>query len=166
MRLIWEHPVAGIPYERLEILCDGELIGEPLEPTARTFRDVAPLHGTHSYEVVGWVDGRECESRPRCTVQVGEEPDAPRFRRGDADGNGEVDLTDVLYLLNGIFLEGPSPRCADAADANDDGQLNVTAAVYLLNWLFLNGPSLPAPGPFCGEDASDDDLGCLQYEGC
>jgi hypothetical protein len=100
-------------------------------------------------------------------VTVSGGPAEARFRRGDADGDGRVDLSDGVNLLNHIFLEGPRPRCADAADANDEGGLNLTTAVYLLNWLYLSGPPLPAPGPLdCGADPTEDSLDCLQYEGC
>ena len=89
---------------------------------------------------------------------------AGRFRRGDADNDGLVNLTDGITLLNFLFLNGPAPACAKAADANDDGELNITAALYLFNFLFVNGPALPPPGnSTCGTDETRDDLDCATW---
>ena len=43
------------------------------------------------------------------------------FYRGDADLNGDVDLSDAVYLFNYLFLGGSAPGCEDGADATDDG---------------------------------------------
>ena len=94
-------------------------------------------------------------------------PPPEQFKRGDADGVGVVNLTDGIFLLNFLFLGGPTPPCEDAADVNDDGALNITTAVYLFNFLFLGGPRPPAPGSAdCGPDTVADDLTCLGYDNC
>ncbi len=93
-------------------------------------------------------------------------PPPPKgFRRGDADANGSLDLTDPVSVLNFLFLAGVKPACADAADVDDTGTLDLTDAVYSLNFQFLAGPRPPDPGPEgCGDDptpdAGDVDLGC------
>ena len=88
------------------------------------------------------------------------------FRRGDADSNGSVNVTDAIFTLNSLFLGGPAPGCPDAADADDDGALQVTDAIYLLNGMFLGGPQPPAPGAAaCGSDPSEDALGSCRYGG-
>jgi hypothetical protein len=93
---------------------------------------------------------------------------APRFRRGDADGTGDVVLTDGLYLLNYLFLQGPEPPCADAADADGDGALDITTAIFLFNFLFLEGPPPPPPGPESCGDAPfrKNGLACSSYASC
>jgi hypothetical protein len=81
------------------------------------------------------------------------------FKRGDAGGNGAVDLADVIFLLEYLFLRGASPACPDAADLNDTGELEVADAVYCLIWLFSGGLQIPPPGPaICGPDPSADIL--------
>jgi hypothetical protein len=85
----------------------------------------------------------------------------PRFRRGDASGDGTVNLTDPVLLLNSLFLGRESPGCREAADADDDGVLNLTDAIAVLNFLFLGGANPPPPGPHdCGPDRTPDALGC------
>ncbi len=87
------------------------------------------------------------------------------FRRGNANSDNQLDLTDPVTVLNFQFLAGPVPSCMDAADADDSGTIDLTDAVYSLNFQFLAGPLPPAPGPdVCGEDPTADvggvDLGC------
>lgn len=94
-------------------------------------------------------------------------PSGARFRRGDATGDGEVNITDPIATLSFLFTGGAPLGCEDAGDANDDGRLDISDAVTTLNYLFLGGASIPAPGPSaCGEDPSDDDLTCDAGEDC
>lgn len=54
-----------------------------------------------------------------------------------------------------------SIECDDAADTDDSGTLDVTDAVFLFNFLFAGDGAPPAPGVMeCGEDATEDLLGC------
>ena len=91
---------------------------------------------------------------------------AAEFVRGDADGNGTVQLTDPIRVLNQLFAGGEASVCDDATDADDDGAVNVTDAVYALNFLFSGGGAPPAPFPTCGDDPTADDLGCSASEAC
>jgi hypothetical protein len=89
------------------------------------------------------------------------------FRRGDANADGQVNITDGVRTFNYLFLGGADITCLDAADSNDDGALNLTDGVNTLNWLFRGGAELPPPGPqVCGPDASDDPVPCAAYEAC
>lgn len=83
----------------------------------------------------------------------------PRFFiRGDADGNGAVNITDSILTLNYLFAGRGALDCADAADVTDDGRLDVTDAVFTLNFLFRAGNYPPPPYPEQGMDPTDDGL--------
>jgi hypothetical protein len=88
------------------------------------------------------------------------------FRRGDANGDGAMDIADGIIVLGYLF--GTSViDCFDAADANDDGNLNIADAIATLSALFNGGPNPPSPGPDnCDLDPTDDFLGCGHYDGC
>ena len=90
------------------------------------------------------------------------------FRRGDANDDGGLNITDGIFILNYLFLGGPAPPCEETADSNDDGGVNITDGIFVLNYLFLGGPAPPAPGPdVCGPDpAGSPDLGCASYTSC
>ncbi|HZN58506.1 MAG TPA: hypothetical protein VFD71_10570, partial [Planctomycetota bacterium] len=86
------------------------------------------------------------------------------FRRGDVDSDGELSLTDAVSILEYLFLgKGGEDVCEDAADTNDSGRVDLADAVFLLVHLFAGGAPLPEPAEFCGEDPTDDALGCATY---
>jgi large repetitive protein len=57
---------------------------------------------------------------------------------GDANGDGQVSVGDVFYLINNLFAGGPG---AVAGDANGDGQVTVGDVFHLINYLFAGGPA-------------------------
>jgi hypothetical protein len=82
----------------------------------------------------------------------------PMFKRGDANGDGRVDLADAIALVSYLFLGHRRPRCFDAADSNDSNVLDIADAIYMLMWLFSGGHEPPAPGPVhCGVDNTPTD---------
>lgn len=62
------------------------------------------------------------------------------FQRGNPNGDGAIDLSDPVFVLNWLFLGGTEPTCLDSADINDDGTNDLTDGVYSLNSQFSGGP--------------------------
>jgi hypothetical protein len=60
--------------------------------------------------------------------------------RGDVNGDGVIDIADVVHLLNYLFIGGPAPVPLEAGDATCDGVVDASDVVYLLNYLFVSGP--------------------------
>lgn len=58
---------------------------------------------------------------------------------GDANGDGNVNIQDVMVLINYLFKDGPTPDLI-AADANFDSEVNIIDAIYLINYIFKSGP--------------------------
>ena len=90
------------------------------------------------------------------------------FRRGDADADGLVVVTDAILIVNHLFLGAAELPCREAADVNSDSSILVTDAIRLVNFLFLAGPPPALPGPeLCGVDNDPRDsagyLGCADY---
>jgi hypothetical protein len=86
-------------------------------------------------------------------------PSMSGFVRGDADGDGRIEISDPILILGRLFLGAPPVSCEDAADANDDGELNLTDPIAILDRLFLGGAPFPPPGPeACGADPTADPL--------
>lgn len=93
--------------------------------------------------------------------------DVPTFRRGDANADGAVDLSDVMATFGHLFLGSAAPACPDAADADDSGVLDLSDGVYTLGYLFLGTTAPPLPGPDdCGPDVEADSLGACLYGAC
>ena len=88
---------------------------------------------------------------------------ATDFLRGDVDGSGRIAVSDAIRILAHLFQgDGAAVPCADAADTNDSGLIELADASQLLSGLFLGGPAPAAPFPACGEDPTEDALGCDQ----
>ncbi|HEX9916666.1 MAG TPA: choice-of-anchor Q domain-containing protein [candidate division Zixibacteria bacterium] len=67
------------------------------------------------------------------------------FICGDANGDGQITVSDVVYLINYLFKGGPPPECPpqpylSCGDANCDGKVTVSDVIYLINYLFKGGP--------------------------
>ncbi len=108
--------------------------------------------------------GERCDigayERPLCVAQI-----TARFRRGDANGDGSLDISDAAFLLLYLFVGEVALTCEDAGDANDDGEVVLSDPIFTLNWLFRGGPSPPAPLS-CGPDPTADDLDCASVRHC
>ena len=90
-------------------------------------------------------------------------PPGDQFIRGDSNLDNTVNIADVIFLLNALFVTGqPQPLCRDAADFNDDGTNNIADGIFLLNALFTTmGVDPPPPYPNCGVDGTlGDSLDC------
>ena len=139
-----------------------------LNPDCRLFFIDGLQHGKPVRNVVTF---RGTSHRPQKTQGLilrltGEADPKANFIRGDANSDGRVDLSDVIWTLRAVVpgLSGPPTPCRDAGDSNDDDAMNLTDAVYTLNWLLRGGPKPPAPGGSkqreCGSDDDSTDASC------
>jgi hypothetical protein len=110
-----------------------------LTDTSRTFND-NPF-GDYMY----MVRARDAQnqwggySEPARTYLV------PEYIDGDANGDGKVNVGDVVFLINYIFKSGPAPLPMAAGDANCDLSVNIGDPVHLINVIFKGGdiPNCP-----------------------
>ena len=61
--------------------------------------------------------------------------------RGDANGDGVLDVADVTYMINYLFMGTSAPDPLGAGDCNCDGEVDIADVIYLINYLFLGGSS-------------------------
>ncbi|MCZ6539724.1 MAG: hypothetical protein O6922_07865 [Chloroflexi bacterium] len=96
---------------------------------------------------------------------------AARFVRGDANSDGQINLTDGISILGHLFVGDAEPACfAAAKTTGSPGGLIITDAVFIFTWLFSGGDAPPPPTPSaatylsadCGPDPlGEEGLGCL-----
>jgi hypothetical protein len=106
-----------------------------------------------------------------CSMTSFKDPSAPvideaYFRRGDANADGEVDMSDPIAILGYLFLGGQEPPCAKSADANDSGDVDIADGIYTLGYLFLGGTAPNDPSAACGPDPTPDPVSCDAYAPC
>ncbi|MCZ6793827.1 MAG: hypothetical protein O7J95_09480 [Planctomycetota bacterium] len=95
-----------------------------------------------------------------------DEPAAPSFRRGDANADGQLNVTDGVFVLSYLFGGGATPPCIKAADTNDTGVIDLTDGVLVLNYLFATGAEPNPPFAECGPDPTADELTCDAFAPC
>ena len=68
------------------------------------------------------------------------------FVRGDANGDGELRVSDAIVSLNYLFTGGPVPNCLEAGEWNGNGQLDPRAEHFYPGtfslWVLTSGPPL------------------------
>jgi hypothetical protein len=65
--------------------------------------------------------------------------DACEYICGDANNDGAVDISDVVYLVAYIFSGGSPPLPLLAGDANCDSMVDISDVVYLIAYIFAGG---------------------------
>ena len=144
-------------YDSIEILRDGELIGTVGGETT-SFTDVE-VTGVRQYDVQALLIGEPCAvSNPDGVCEIDTTPS--EFIRGNANNDDRVNIADPVYMLNYLFVKGPTPPCLDSADVNDDGHVDIADPIKLVQYLFLEGDEPPPPFPDAGTDATCDNLDC------
>ncbi len=71
----------------------------------------------------------------------------PDFTCGDANGDYGVNVSDAVYIINYVFVNGPAPDPMQAANVNCDSGVNVSDAVWIINYVFVGGPEPCADCP-------------------
>ena len=96
-------------------------------------------HSANGNTVPSW-DGPHCFVASGCCIGM----------RGNVD-NGPtqtLDISDLVYLVDYMFVSGPEPPCFDEANINGDSAptLDISDLVHLVDYMFTGGP--PPAGCF------------------
>ncbi len=146
LRAVYHDP-EGLPGSFLWRI-DGEVVADGDRP-------VVPLPvGKYRVEVVAF-DPQGASGEDTCSLDV--LPPVTSFKRGDANIDGTVDISDAIGILNWLFLGTGVMACLDAADTNDSGSVDITDPIGVLDFVFLGGVPPAAPGDeVCGPDPTDE----------
>ncbi|MBN1417800.1 MAG: VCBS repeat-containing protein [Planctomycetes bacterium] len=110
-----------------------ESFGAPI-PGSSAVLAVGDLDGDGTDDIVLTAEGDELGQVWRnlgsCLV--------PPVRRGDATGDGRLDLADPIAILNHLHAGGVL-ACPAAAEVNGDDRLDLADPIYLLSHLFASG---------------------------
>ena len=68
--------------------------------------------------------------------------------RGNVDNDSldVVDISDLVYLVDFMFTNGPSPNCSEEANVDGDvgNVIDISDLVYLVDFMFNSGPEPPS----------------------
>jgi hypothetical protein len=59
---------------------------------------------------------------------------------GNADGNTFIDIDDVVFIIQYIFVGGPEPDPSWQGDADCNGETDIDDVVYIIEYIFSGGP--------------------------
>jgi hypothetical protein len=113
---------------------------------------------------ISFGDRDEPVMRGQKEVIDGEVLGFPRLLRGDANGDGAIDITDGIVILDFIFLGKGSLRCREWADFLDDGELDVSDAIACFQFLLAGRKPPSPPFPDCGIDPTPAEFPCPEHQ--
>ncbi len=67
------------------------------------------------------------------------------FLCGDANSDELINIFDITYIIQYLYLEGPPPDPLSAADVNNDAVINIFDVTYLIDYLYRGGPEPNCP---------------------
>jgi hypothetical protein len=90
--------------------------------------------GLWTFEVIS-SDPYDAEATCQFDVIVTENPGLC----GDANSDGNVNVSDAVHIINFIFIGGDPPDPMDNGNVNCDGSVNISDAVWIINYVFIGG---------------------------
>ena len=99
-----------------------ETLGEPSSPTLEVTQGYIRFHCLQANSNAGPGGARDPNGGNLVILEIwsvgggGE----PRFRRGDSNADGTLNITDGIYVLNFLFLGGPDPLDPGPNDCGED----------------------------------------------
>jgi len=128
-----------------------KVVGQPPYGTVFTGGETASITGTpHNIGVSSFMIAVTDSDDPvkADTMMVSIEILDPGFvdACGNTDGNNGIDIDDVVFLLQYLYMGGPAPDPLEYGNVNCYGLIDIDDVLYLLNYLFAGGPY---PCAFC-----------------
>jgi hypothetical protein len=84
-------------------------------------------------------DGRDSTDIDSVEITVLPYDVLPSTMPGDVNGDGIIDISDGVFLLNYLFQGGPPPNPPAAGDINGDCFIGLSDIIWLLNYLYRGG---------------------------
>ena len=163
----WHHVAVTVDRDDptgIDFYLDGSPVLPEYDPTSRdgSLANSFPMRvSSRSYEESGIFYGcidevevfnRALEPQEIFDIWWAGECGKCKYITGDADASGDVDIDDVVYLINFIFVSGPEPVPYESGDADCSHNVDIDDVVYLINYIFSGGPP---PGDPDGDGTPD-----------
>ena len=73
------------------------------------------------------------------SVELSARPDIFYYLCGDADGTGDISISDAVFVVRYIFTGGDEPKPILAAESNGSGDVEIGDATYIVRFIFTDG---------------------------
>lgn len=161
---------AGVDRAQIRLLVDGAAVAPRIRGVPRNYLVAHDLPAGLGGQVRVRIEAKDRAPSPNAMAPFEYsfriDSGAPRFRRGDASGDGELDIVDPVRILLFLFVVGAEPGCLRSADSDSSGAVDVSDAIFVLRHLFLAGEAPEDPFPGCGSGPVDETLSCEAYTAC
>jgi len=67
--------------------------------------------------------------------------DFKTWKLGDANGDWQVNIFDITFIITYLYLDGPAPGQLIMGDVNGDCVINIFDITYLITYLYIEGPA-------------------------
>ena len=87
--------------------------------------------------------------------------------RGDVNGSGATDISDITALIDHLYLSHKVLPCFEEADVNADGELDISDITCIISDMYIpkmNPCIQPCPGYIGPYGSFDDYDGCKSFE--
>ncbi|HDS00742.1 MAG TPA: hypothetical protein ENO22_06140 [candidate division Zixibacteria bacterium] len=131
--------------------CFGDLQWEASESCnwfeLNSYSGTAPSDITVSIDISGVNPGLYLDSIAISSLDAANSPQYVRvsleltqsYLCGDANGDGSINVSDAVYIINYVFIGGAAPEPMASGEVNCDGNVNVSDAVWIINYVFIGG---------------------------
>ncbi len=92
--------------------------------------------------------GTTADDYPNTELVLSSTPGICLAKPGDANGDNNILLSDIVTLINFLFKSQPAPNPLCRGDANADSNVLLSDIVYLINFIFKSG-SAPVKSQEC-----------------
>ena len=85
------------------------------------------------------------------------------FTRCDPNNDGKSNLADAIWIVNGLFRDGPASACEASADCDANQIVDLSDAIFAVSYQFQGGAAPEGPFPDCDTLVYEPDavvLGC------
>jgi predicted outer membrane repeat protein len=101
-----------------------------------------------------------------CGETIGVGAEACSYLCGDMDYDGQIDISDLTYLVDFIFTGGPAPMPMEAGNIECGDGIDISDLVYLVDFMFTGGPApCDCVEPLAKSNRYNFDLGATHESG-
>lgn len=94
-----------------------------------------------TYESLSWDFNNVWSISANCYPKLKWQATEPDVKKGDLNGDGEIDITDIIMIIDVMSGQRTSEQEVAAADVNDDGEVDITDIIAAIDLMITQKTS-------------------------